>query len=136
EDERWQSEEKRRQEEEESQSGFNQSRNLQRVDSKGSKRPFTVTLETCEQCSKTVYPMEKVSVENRIFHNSCFRCGHCNTLLKLGNYASGGESFYCKPHFQQLFKSKGNYSDGFAKPNVAATAGKRICRTFFNDFKI
>ena len=23
--------------------------------------------------------------------------------------------FYCKPHFKQLFKSKGNYSEGFGK---------------------
>jgi hypothetical protein len=26
-----------------------------------------------------------------------------------------GGVFYCKPHFKQLFASKGNYSEGFGK---------------------
>lgn len=31
----------------------------------------------------------------------------------LGNYASLHGKIYCKPHFKQLFKSKGNYDEGF-----------------------
>lgn len=31
----------------------------------------------------------------------------------MGNYASLHGQIYCKPHFQQLFKSKGNYDEGF-----------------------
>ncbi|TFK14629.1 5'-nucleotidase domain-containing protein 1 [Platysternon megacephalum] len=31
----------------------------------------------------------------------------------LGNYASLHGQSYCKPHFKQLFKSKGNYDEGF-----------------------
>lgn len=31
----------------------------------------------------------------------------------LVNYASLHNSVYCKPHFNQLFKSKGNYDEGF-----------------------
>uniref|UniRef100_A0A8B7WBJ8 Xin actin-binding repeat-containing protein 2 n=1 Tax=Castor canadensis TaxID=51338 RepID=A0A8B7WBJ8_CASCN len=31
----------------------------------------------------------------------------------LGNYASLHGQIYCKPHFKQLFKSKGNYDEGF-----------------------
>ncbi|VTJ86247.1 Hypothetical predicted protein [Marmota monax] len=33
--------------------------------------------------------------------------------LSLGNYASLHGQIYCKPHFKQLFKSKGNYDEGF-----------------------
>jgi hypothetical protein len=33
--------------------------------------------------------------------------------LQLGNYAALNGTFYCKPHFKQLFALKGNYSDGF-----------------------
>lgn len=31
----------------------------------------------------------------------------------MGNYASLHGQVYCKPHFKQLFKSKGNYDEGF-----------------------
>jgi hypothetical protein len=27
---------------------------------------------------------------------------------------------YCKPHFKQLFKSKGNYDEGFGKEKATA----------------
>nr|KAF6354137.1 xin actin binding repeat containing 2 [Pipistrellus kuhlii] len=36
-----------------------------------------------------------------------------NIKLSLGNYASLHGQIYCKPHFKQLFKSKGNYDEGF-----------------------
>lgn len=31
----------------------------------------------------------------------------------MGNYVSLHGQIYCKPHFKQLFKSKGNYNEGF-----------------------
>lgn len=34
-------------------------------------------------------------------------------VSSLGNYASLHGSIYCKPHFSQLFKTKGNYDEGF-----------------------
>lgn len=38
----------------------------------------------------------------------------CRPLVaSLGNYASLHSSVYCKPHFNQLFKAKGNYDEGF-----------------------
>ena len=69
----------------------------------------------CKVCGKTVYSMEELKVEGETFHKTCLRCTHCNNTLKLGNYASMGGVFYCKPHFKQLFASKGNYSEGFGK---------------------
>ncbi|XP_072522385.1 LIM domain and actin-binding protein 1 [Salminus brasiliensis] len=69
--------------------------------------------ETCVACLKTVYPLEKLVANQQIFHNTCFRCVHCSTKLSLVNYASLHGSIYCKPHFNQLFKSKGNYDEGF-----------------------
>ena len=36
-------------------------------------------------------------------------------MLSLGSYAAMQGVFYCKPHFKQLFKSKGNYDEGFGK---------------------
>ncbi|XP_020382032.1 xin actin-binding repeat-containing protein 2-like [Rhincodon typus] len=57
--------------------------------------------------------MESLAADKQIFHKSCFRCHHCNNKLSLGNYASLHGQMYCKPHFKQLFKSKGNYDEGF-----------------------
>uniref|UniRef100_A0A8C9QHM0 Xin actin binding repeat containing 2 n=1 Tax=Spermophilus dauricus TaxID=99837 RepID=A0A8C9QHM0_SPEDA len=69
--------------------------------------------EICILCQKTVYPMECLVADKQSFHKACFRCHHCNSKLSLGNYASLHGQIYCKPHFKQLFKSKGNYDEGF-----------------------
>ncbi|XP_035187240.1 xin actin-binding repeat-containing protein 2 [Oxyura jamaicensis] len=69
--------------------------------------------EICKLCQQRVYPMERLVVDKQNFHKSCFRCHHCSSQLSLGNYASLHGQVYCKPHFKQLFKSKGNYDEGF-----------------------
>uniref|UniRef100_A0A3B4BGT4 LIM zinc-binding domain-containing protein n=1 Tax=Periophthalmus magnuspinnatus TaxID=409849 RepID=A0A3B4BGT4_9GOBI len=69
--------------------------------------------ETCYACVKTVYPLERLAVLQHVYHKSCFKCCHCSARLSLSNYASLHGNVYCKPHFNQLFKSKGNYDEGF-----------------------
>ncbi|NXY76421.1 XIRP2 protein, partial [Glareola pratincola] len=69
--------------------------------------------EMCRLCQQRVYPMECLVVDKQHFHKSCFRCHHCSSQLSLGNYAALHGKIYCKPHFKQLFKSKGNYDEGF-----------------------
>ncbi|XP_056108437.1 LIM domain and actin-binding protein 1 [Rhinichthys klamathensis goyatoka] len=69
--------------------------------------------ERCVCCQQTVYPVEKLIANQQIYHKTCFRCAFCNTKLSLLSYASLHGSIYCKPHFSQLFKSKGNYDEGF-----------------------
>nr|XP_020639954.1 LIM domain and actin-binding protein 1 isoform X1 [Pogona vitticeps]XP_020639956.1 LIM domain and actin-binding protein 1 isoform X1 [Pogona vitticeps]XP_020639964.1 LIM domain and actin-binding protein 1 isoform X1 [Pogona vitticeps] len=74
--------------------------------------------ELCFACKKTVYPMERLFANQQVYHISCFRCSYCNSKLTLGTYASLHGNVYCKPHFNQLFKSKGNYDEGFGlKPH-------------------
>uniref|UniRef100_A0A4W5PY52 LIM domain and actin binding 1a n=1 Tax=Hucho hucho TaxID=62062 RepID=A0A4W5PY52_9TELE len=69
--------------------------------------------ESCVSCQKTVYPLERLVANQQVYHNTCFRCSHCNTKLSLGTYASLHSHVYCKAHFCQLFKAKGNYDEGF-----------------------
>ncbi|KAL2911512.1 hypothetical protein HK105_209043 [Polyrhizophydium stewartii] len=69
--------------------------------------------DVCAVCTKVVYPMEKLTADNKIFHKTCLRCNHCQKVLSLGNYAAIDGTFFCKPHFKQLFALKGNYTDGF-----------------------
>uniref|UniRef100_A0A8C9NQY7 LIM zinc-binding domain-containing protein n=1 Tax=Serinus canaria TaxID=9135 RepID=A0A8C9NQY7_SERCA len=79
-------------------------------------KPFKLQIqenETCKLCQQRVYPMECLVADKQNFHKSCFRCHHCGSQLSLGNYASLHGKIYCKPHFKQLFKSKGNYDEGF-----------------------
>ncbi|XP_053413061.1 LIM domain and actin-binding protein 1 isoform X2 [Nycticebus coucang] len=81
--------------------------------------------ETCVECQKTVYPMERLLANQQVFHISCFRCSYCNSKLSLGTYASLHGRIYCKPHFNQLFKSKGNYDEGFGhRPHKDLWASK------------
>ncbi|KAJ3091772.1 LIM domain and actin-binding protein 1 [Quaeritorhiza haematococci] len=69
----------------------------------------------CVICGKTVYLMEQLIIDDKQFHKTCLKCAHCHATLKLGNLASLEGKYYCKPHFKQLFKLKGNYSEGFGK---------------------
>ncbi|KAJ8282360.1 hypothetical protein COCON_G00048790 [Conger conger] len=83
--------------------------------SKQIKKMQAPELDLCQVCQKRVYPMESLIADKQNFHKSCFRCVHCSSKLSLGNYASLHGHIYCKPHFKQLFKSKGNYYEGFGQ---------------------
>jgi len=63
----------------------------------------------CAVCSKTVYPMDRVSANDRVMHKTCFKCSECKCSLKLGNFAFNSGKFYCETHFQQKFKSGAGY---------------------------
>ncbi|XP_022075860.1 LIM domain and actin-binding protein 1a [Acanthochromis polyacanthus] len=97
-------------------------------DSPQAKTPRSFRLpvrETCVSCLKTVYPLERLVANQHVYHTSCFRCSHCNTKLSLANYASLHNNVYCKPHFCQLFKAKGNYDEGFGhRPHKELWEGK------------
>ncbi|XP_072553240.1 LIM domain and actin-binding protein 1a isoform X3 [Salminus brasiliensis] len=86
------------------------------VSDQGPSKAFKFRLpvrESCVMCLKTVYPLERLVANQQVYHSTCFRCAHCNTKLSLGSYASLHSNVYCKPHFCQLFKAKGNYDEGF-----------------------
>lgn len=44
---------------------------------------FAGTTQKCSACEKTVYLVDKLAANNRIFHKSCFRCHHCKGTLKV-----------------------------------------------------
>uniref|UniRef100_A0A3B4XG09 LIM domain-containing protein 2-like n=1 Tax=Seriola lalandi dorsalis TaxID=1841481 RepID=A0A3B4XG09_SERLL len=92
---------------------------------KDSSQSKTPRVKTCVSCLKTVYPLERLVANQHVYHSSCFRCSHCNTKLSLANYASLHNNVYCKPHFCQLFKAKGNYDEGFGhRPHKELWEGK------------
>ncbi|XP_056104825.1 LIM domain-containing protein isoform X5 [Rhinichthys klamathensis goyatoka] len=71
--------------------------------------------ETCSACLKPVYPMERMAADKFIFHKTCFCCKHCKKKLSHQSYAPLYGEFYCVFHYQQLFRRKGNYDEGFGR---------------------
>ncbi|KAI3413143.1 uncharacterized protein J3R85_016514 [Psidium guajava] len=87
---------------------------------------FAGTTQKCKACDKTVYLVDKLTVNNRVYHKACFRCHHCNGTLKLGNFNSFEGVLYCRPHFDQLFKRTGSLDKSFEANRVSALfAGTR-----------
>ncbi|MQL97489.1 hypothetical protein Taro_030188 [Colocasia esculenta] len=74
---------------------------------------FGGTTQKCMGCEKTVYLVDQLTVDNRVYHRACFRCRHCRGTLKLSNYSSFEGALYCKPHFDQLFKMTGSLEKSF-----------------------
>ncbi|KAB2015653.1 hypothetical protein ES319_D08G040400v1 [Gossypium barbadense] len=71
---------------------------------------FCGTQDKCASCEKTVYPLEKVTMEGECFHKSCFKCAHGGCHLTHSSYAALNGVLYCKHHFSLLFMEKGNYN--------------------------
>lgn len=104
---------------------IHQSHTMSPYPTKETKKMQVPDKDQCALCQKTVYPMECLVADKQTYHKSCFRCHHCNSQLSLGTYASLHGQVYCKPHFKQLFKSKGNYEEGFGlKPHKEAWNSK------------
>ena len=74
---------------------------------------FVATTQKCAVCDKTVYLVDRLEANKRIYHKACFRCHHCNRTLKLSNFNSFDGVVYCKPHFDQLFKRTGSLEKSF-----------------------
>ncbi|KAL6467803.1 hypothetical protein MHYP_G00234800 [Metynnis hypsauchen] len=69
--------------------------------------------EMCSACQTQVYPMERIVADKHILHINCFCCKHCKKKLSINSYSALYGEFYCTSHYQQLFKQKGNYDEGF-----------------------
>nr|AEY80360.1 unclassified LIM protein ML200239a [Mnemiopsis leidyi] len=49
----------------------------------------------CARCQKTVYPVEKLSVLDKVWHKGCFKCETCALTLTLKTYKGYNKSPYC-----------------------------------------
>ncbi|KAH9616041.1 hypothetical protein KSS87_011988 [Heliosperma pusillum] len=98
---------------------------------------FGGTTQKCKACDKTVYLVDELTADTKVYHRACFRCHHCKSTLKihnpsyaliasdcvlflqLHNYSSFEGVLYCKPHFDQLFKMTGSLTKSFeAAPRI------------------
>jgi len=74
----------------------------------------------CASCGKTVYDLEMVRACDKVFHKGCFRCKHCDGVLSLKGFAVIDMDPYCKPHYLEIFKTKGSYTT-FSDPDAPRT---------------
>lgn len=78
-----------------------------------SSMAFGGTTQKCRACEKTVYLVDQLTADNRVYHKPCFRCHHCKRTLKLSDYSSFEGVLYCKPHYDQLLKMTGSLDKSF-----------------------
>jgi len=79
-----------------------------RAGSKQLKRGSTMGNEVCEDCGQRVFLLERISVENHVFHRYCLKCSQCNCQLNVSDYCHDipSDKFYCKIHFRDLIHAK------------------------------
>ena len=53
----------------------------------------------CAKCKKTVYPTEKLSCLDKIWHKLCFKCEGCGMTLNMKNYKGYNKLPYCNAHY-------------------------------------
>uniref|UniRef100_A0AC35FRZ7 LIM zinc-binding domain-containing protein n=1 Tax=Panagrolaimus sp. PS1159 TaxID=55785 RepID=A0AC35FRZ7_9BILA len=56
----------------------------------------------CALCGKTVYPVERLFANKKLYHNNCFRCKTCNKKLSATQYNIHEGLLYCKQHYQEV----------------------------------
>ncbi|CAL1548436.1 unnamed protein product [Lymnaea stagnalis] len=74
-----------------------------------------VQTEKCGACEKTVYAMERLEMNKRVYHKACFRCTQCKAVLTPKTFAINNDVIFCTTHYKQLFATKGNYDEGFGR---------------------
>lgn len=87
---------------------------------------FGGTTQKCMACDKTVYLVDKLTADGRIYHKACFRCHHCRNTLKLSNYCSFEGVLYCRPHYDQLYKRTGSLDKSFQGTPKIQTPERQI----------
>jgi hypothetical protein len=74
-----------------------------------------IQTEKCGACDKTVYAMERLEMNKRVYHKACFRCTQCKAVLTPKTFAINNDIIFCTTHYKQLFATKGNYDEGFGR---------------------
>jgi Ca2+-binding EF-hand superfamily protein len=54
----------------------------------------------CVTCGKTVYPIEAIKLDDKVWHKGCFKCvtPNCNASLNLKNFKKVNGLIYCQKH--------------------------------------
>ena len=70
-----------------------------------------VKQDACNKCNKKVFQPEKIIADDRLFHQSCFKCETCNIQLSTTNYSGSEGTYYCFKDFKAAQKEQNSQSD-------------------------
>ncbi|CAO3699511.1 unnamed protein product [Rhizopus stolonifer] len=59
-------------------------------------------MDTCSICTRTVYVIEKVEANGRIYHKTCFKCKDEGCRLTLANFHYHSGDLFCPKHVPKL----------------------------------
>eukprot|EP01083_Nonionella_stella_P220688 789313_1 len=76
-----------------------------------SPRGSSADKSSCLICGKTVYQMDKLTINEVLYHKTCFRCSSCKCKLTMTSFAQMKGKLFCKTHFKQLFAESGGSYD-------------------------
>jgi len=105
----------------------------QNARTKGFESEVVGVNEKCAACSKTVYPAERLGAAGKVYHESCFTCSSCKGKLRPADFCSVNGKIFCKPHYTQLFQSKGGY-DGMDDTPKPEKNKKYLCISDYSNF--
>ncbi|KAI8091007.1 uncharacterized protein B0P05DRAFT_584134 [Gilbertella persicaria] len=57
---------------------------------------------SCAICSKTVYVIEKVEANTRVYHKTCFKCKENGCHLTIANFHHHNGDLFCPRHVPKL----------------------------------
>nr|XP_004659376.2 nebulin-related-anchoring protein isoform X1 [Jaculus jaculus] len=57
-----------------------------------------MNMQACSRCGYGVYPAEKISCIDQIWHKACFHCEVCKMMLSVNNFVSHQKKPYCHAH--------------------------------------
>ncbi|XP_006831547.1 PREDICTED: nebulin-related-anchoring protein [Chrysochloris asiatica] len=57
-----------------------------------------MNVQACSRCGYGVYPAEKISCIDQIWHKACFHCEVCKMILSVNNFVSHQKRPYCLAH--------------------------------------
>ncbi|XP_036919786.1 nebulin-related-anchoring protein isoform X5 [Sturnira hondurensis] len=57
-----------------------------------------MNVQACSRCGFGVYPAERVSCLDQIWHKACFHCEVCKMMLSVNNFVSHQKKPYCHAH--------------------------------------
>ncbi|XP_066880734.1 nebulin-related-anchoring protein isoform X39 [Kogia breviceps] len=57
-----------------------------------------MNVQACSRCGYGVYPAEKISCVDQIWHKACFHCEICKMMLSVNNFVSHQKKPYCHAH--------------------------------------
>nr|XP_003408995.1 nebulin-related-anchoring protein isoform X7 [Loxodonta africana] len=57
-----------------------------------------MNVQACSRCGYGVYPAEKISCIDQIWHKACFHCEVCKMMLSVNNFVSHQKKPYCHAH--------------------------------------